>query len=297
MSTKIRRLKISAALIVAVSLAIVLLAPSPVAPSTVCKAYNNGVLYTEDFSGIAQPVIDDAYQTAAALFGDNQQNCDDFVSQLLAAYLEAKDKDIVVIFNAGGWGWDSIKDSPGWTSIMHGIEDEFSDMGLSYLVLDNRRTTHNLNGCASELMLGIGLYSLKAEDLAARVDFLTSHLPQTSIIIAGESNGAAFCHDTLRLIQDNQQVYSIQVGPPFWSGSASSERFLVLRGNGSTPDTFSHGDVFTIIKANLEALLGISQQNSGYILFYIGAPGHDYSWQYEEVRLQITDFLHKNFNP
>ena len=178
---------------------------------------------------------------------------------------------------------------------MHGIEDEFYEMGLSYLVLDNRRTTCDINGCATELMLMFNIYQTKMEDLAARVNFLTSHLPQTSIILAGESNGAAFCYDVFGLLEDNRQVYSIQMGPPCWSGSASSERALVLRSNGSTPDTFSHGDIFTIIRSNFEAMLGISQQPPGNILFYIGAPGHDYSWQYEEVRLQITDFLHKSF--
>ena len=146
MSIKIRRLNIAAALVLAVCLAIVLLAPSPIVPATVCKAYNNGPLYTDDFSGIEQPVIDDACRTAASLFGDNRQKCDDFVSQLLATYLEAEGKDIIVIFSAGGWGWDSIEDSPGWTSIMHGIEDELDDMGLSYLVLDHKRTTHDLKG-------------------------------------------------------------------------------------------------------------------------------------------------------
>jgi len=297
MSTKIRRIKIAAALVFAVCLTIVLLAPSPVVPATVCKAYNNGVLTTDDFSGIEQAIIDDAYQTAAGLFGDNRQKCDDFVGQLLAAYLEAQDKDIVVIFNTGGWGWDSIKDSPGWTSMMHGIGEALDEMGLSYLVLDHKRTTHDLNGCVSEFMLAVGYYPSKAEDLAARIDFLTRHLPQTSIVLAGESNGAGFCYNAMCLLPDNQQVYSIQVGPPCWSSSASSERSLVLRSNGSTPDSFSQGDLFTIIRSNFEAVLGISQEHPGNILFYIGAPGHDYGWQYEEVRLQITDFLYQNFSP
>jgi hypothetical protein len=101
----------------------------------------------------------------------------------------------------------------------------------------------------------------------------------------------------MRLLKDNRQVYSIQLGPPFWNDSIVPDRSLILRGNGTTPDTFSSGDIITIIRSNLEAIFGISQQYPGNILFYIGAPGHDYSWEYEEVRSRITDFLNNNFSP
>jgi len=105
------------------------------------------------------------------------------------------------------------------------------------------------------------------------------------------SNGASICEDVMLILKDNQQVYSIQLGPPFWNGSTISNRALVLRSNGLVDDSFSQGDVMTIISINVEALLGISQDYPGNILLYIGAPGHDYRWQHPEVRSQIIDFL------
>ena len=298
MSAKIRRLKIVVALTIAISLVIVLLTPSPVVPATICKADSDSVpLYIQDFSVVPQPIVDDASGAAAELFGNNQQKCRDFTGQLLATYLEAKDKDIVVIFNAGGWGWDSIDDSPGWKSIIDGIKAELSDLGYTYLILEHKRTAHTLNGCLSEFMFTAYLYPMKAEDLAARVEFLTRHIPDIRIILTGESNGTSICSSTLHILQENTKVYSILTGPPFWNNNIASDRSLILRGNGATPDTFSSGDIITIIRSNLEAMFGISQQYPGNILFYIGAPGHDYNWEYEEVHSRITNFLNNNFSP
>lgn len=298
MSTKIHRLKIVVAVTVVVSLAIVLLAPSPVMPATTCKANSGGTLLSiQDFSTIPQPLVGDAAEVAAELFGRDQEKCHDFVSQILATYLEARDKDFIIIYNPGGWGWDSIEDSPSLGSIIDGIESELARLGYTSLVLEHKRTAHSLNGCLREFMLAADLYPMKAEDLAARIEFLTRHIPGIRVILIGESNGAAFCQSVIHIVQQSSRLYSIQIGPPFWHNGSLSNRTLVLRSNGSIPDTFSHGDIITIIRSNLEALFGISQQNPGHILLYIGAPGHDYSWQYEAVRLQIIGFLDDNFNP
>jgi pimeloyl-ACP methyl ester carboxylesterase len=296
MSTKIRRLKIAAAAVVAVSLAIVLTAPSPVTPATVCKANSGSTPLTiQDFSGIPQPVIDDATEVAAGLFNTEAKR-HDFMSQILATYLEARDNDIVVFYNPGGWGWDPIEESPNMGTIIDGIQAELTRLGYSSLVLEYKRTAHSLNGCISELMLAAAQFPMKIEDLAARIEFLTGHIPDIRVILIGESNGAAFCENVMNSLQQDSRVYAIQIGPPFWHNGSVSDRALVLRSNGSVPDTFSHGDVITIIRSNLEALFGISQQNPGNILLYIGAPGHDYSWQYPEVRLKITGFLDNSFS-
>jgi hypothetical protein len=99
----------------------------------------------------------------------------------------------------------------------------------------------------------------------------------------------------MQILKDNPQVYCIQLGPPFWNNSSISDRILILRSNGLIPDAFSQGDIITIIRSNLEALFGISQEYHGHILFYVGAPGHDYRWQYDGVRLKILEFIDNIF--
>ena len=302
MSSKIFRLKIAVVLVTTICLTIVLLAPSPVVPATTYRTDSNGApLVIEDFSVVPQPIVYDAAEAAAELFGNDQQKSDEFISQLLTLYLEAleaKDKDIVVIINnSGGFGWSPIETFPHGHEFITGIDTRLNSLGYNTLWLDHYRTAKTLNGFVSELMLAADIYPAKAEDLAARVEFLTRHIPDIRIILTGESNGSTICGDAMQILKDNPQVYSIQLGPPFWNKGNTSDRILILRSNGSVPDAFSQGDVITIIRSNLEALFGISQEYPGHILFYIGAPGHNYSWQqYEGVSSQVLEFLDKNFS-
>jgi len=99
------------------------------------------------------------------------------------------------------------------------------------------------------------------------------------------------------ILVDNPRVYSIQTGPPFWHSSVILDRTLVMTDNGRTPDSFSRGEILTLIRANLRNLLGLPEppSESGAIVHFIKAPGHDYWWQYPEVYRQITDFLEQNF--
>jgi hypothetical protein len=298
MSSKIFRLKITVILITVICLTIVLLAPSPVVPATTSIAFSNGApLVIGDFSVVPQPVFNDATEAAAAIFSNNQQKQDEFMSQLVAMYLEAEDKDIVIINNSGGWGWSPIETFAHSHEFVTGIDTKLSSLGYDTLWLDHYRTAKTINGCVSELMLAANLYLAQAEDLAVRIEFLTRHIPNIRIILTGESNGSTICGDAMRILKDNPQVYNIQLGPPFWNKDSTSDRILILRSNGSVPDAFSQGDVITIIRSNLEALLGISQKYPGHILFYIGAPGHDYNWQYEGVSSRVIEFLDSNFNP
>lgn len=250
-----------------------------------------------NLSAVPQSVAEDAIELAGELFGDYQERYDDFVNQLLVDYLEAEDKDFVVVFNPGGWGWNLLEASPGWYSIFTGIESELDDLGYTSLLLNYQRTTDSLRGRLNELVKMVTGYSSKAKDLVYRVEFLTDHVPELRVIIAGESNGTIISDYVMSILGDNQQVYSIQTGPPFWHKNIVLARTLLLTDNGITPDSFSRGDFLAMIRGNLKALFGLSQPEDDYgtILHFVDAPGHDYWWQYPEVRLQITNFLEQNF--
>jgi len=296
MATQVRKLKIIVTLTVVLSLAIVILVPSLMVPAITSEAETGGTpLSIQDLSAVPQSIVDDAARLATELFGNDQRECHDFINQLLATYVVAKDKDIVMFFNSGGWGWTLIGDSPEAQSFVTGIESELASLGYTSLMLDHNRTDDTLNGRLSELMLAVGLYPMKAKDLASRVEFLTSHIPGIKVILTGASNGTLICESVMNILGDTTQVYSIQLGPPFWSNSIVSDRSLIMRSNGIVPDSFSQGDLFMIIRASLESLFGISHDDAGHILLHVGAPGHDYQWRYPQVRSQIISFLQQNF--
>ncbi len=298
MRDKINQLGILLTLTIFLLFGVLLVASSFPSGGVVSKLGTDGLpLVVYDLSAIPQSVVEDANELAKTLFGDYQEKADDFVRQTLAIYSEAKDKDFVILFNSGGWGWRPLEKTRGWGSIFTGIKSELNYMGYQALILDYERTEESWRGRLDEASEMANYYPRKAKHLASKVAFLTKHDPELKIIVTGESNGTVICDRVMTLLENNPQVYSIQTGPPFWHKRATLERTLVLTSSGIVPDTFSQGSLLTIIIANLKALLGLSQtsEDSGKILFHIRAPGHDYWWQHPNVYSEITNFLEQNF--
>jgi hypothetical protein len=261
-------------------------------PAQVCDATGQ-VLTFSDFSQAPPQVAADARSLAEIYYPQDAAKADDMAGQLVGTYLAAQNKDFLVMFNPGGWGWDPLTEIPGWESIMRGIQDTLSGYGYSSLLVDYKRTRHGFDGIVGETENLIGVQPEKARELAARVDFLTQHLPNLRVILTGESNGATIADDALRLLVDNPRVFAIETGPPVWHSSLDFTRSIVIKNNGEQPDTFSNGNVILILRSNAESAFGIYRGASGNILLYIGAPGHYYSWDYASVRQQVMEFLTK----
>ncbi len=297
-AARFRILKIAVTLTVVLSLAIVLLVSSSSMVGIILRVGTGGQsLPRSDFSAVPQSVVADATSLATELYGDYQKKSNDFMNQLLALYLEAGDKDFVIFFNPGGWGWNILEASSQWHSIITGIQSELDNLGYTSLALNYQRTEDTLSGYFDEAMSMASLYPSKARDLASRAEFLTKHISDLRVIITGESTGTVIAGSAMRILVDNMQVYSIQTGPPFWYKNNVLDRTLVLRSSGITLDAFSRGDIFSMISASLENLFGFprSEENAGNILYYVGAPGHEYWWYYPGVSTEITPFLQRNF--
>lgn len=288
------RVRVALSVVVLVSLVVLALSCSAIRVAT--DVGDEGLSWSPgDFSAVPQPLVDEANKLGNELFGNQPEKSLYFAQQLLATYLEAKDKDFIIFFNSGGWGRSPLEADPGWPSIADGIESKLTTSGYRYLVLSYRRTADTFGGRLDELVEMFTNYPSKAKDLASRVGFLTTHLPGLKVILAGESNGAPICDRVMDMMKDNPQVYSIQTGPPFWHKSIMSARILVINNNGNIPDSFSRGDFGVIVRANLGALLGKPDEDAGRILYYVRAPGHDYQWQYPGVYSKITEFLDESF--
>ena len=173
-------------------------------------------LSTYDFSSVPQNVMDEAIELTTDLIGDSQEKIQDFIDQLLDTYLEAREKDVLVVFNSGGWGWNMIQETPGWSSIMDGIKTELEELGYSSLVVNYRRTGAGVLGCLKEFAEAATRYPEKAQDLARLVEFFTDNIPEMRVIVAGESTGTVISDKTMGILKDKPQVFSIQTGTPFW---------------------------------------------------------------------------------
>jgi len=255
-------------------------------------------LLLDDYSMVPQTVADDANALAEELF-DEPQLCADFVAQQLALYTEAQDKDFVLIFSSGGWGWSLLEESPGWWGIFEGMATELESWGYSSLELDYLRTSPSVTGQLDEFWEMLVGYPSKAEVLAARIDFLTDHLPDVKVVLAGESTAAMIIDSAMVRLADNERVYCIQTGPPFWHETLAAERSLIMMGNGFEVDTLCQGNAFDFLFGCYKKWFGVLRPVSacGTEPHIVVAPGHDYWWQYPEVRETITRFLVDNFAP
>ena len=254
-------------------------------------------LFEYDLSAVPQSVLEDASELAKKIVGEGKEGCQDLVNQLLATYLKVKDKDIIVVFNSGGWGWNLVEMTPGWNSILDGIESKLDSLGYESLVLNHKRTSEGMMACIREFFEGSIQYPSKGKELARRVEFLTTSVPNLRVIVAGESNGTVIVDSAMNILQDNPQVYSIQTGTPFWHKSTELDRTLLLNNNGLTPDTFSYGNIPVMIWVTIKDALGLSGPGDkpGNVMSFLRAPGHDYSWQYPHVHYSVVKFLEENF--
>ena len=268
--------------------------------SEVGMAQDIGIQYpgltAGDYSSVPQSVIDNAVKMATELVGDSQKKLQNIVDQLLATYVEAKDRDFIIVFNPGGWGWNITRAS-GWGSILDGIKAQLESQGYQTLVFNYRRTSSGVTGVIREFFEAATSYPKKARDLATRIQFLTNNFPNLRVIITGESTGTVISDKTMGILKNDPRVYSIQTGTPFWHKPSALDRTLLMNTNGATIDTFSYGDIPAVVWATVKSCFGISSPDDkpGNILLWLKAPGHDYSWQYPGVYNGVVNFIKKNF--
>lgn len=250
-----------------------------------------------DFSSVPQSVVDDAERMADELVGSSGERHQEVVNQLLGSFIAARNADIVIFFNSGGMGWNYVRDTPGWESILNGITDELKALGYRPLILNYSRTGKGLWNSIKEIIEASTRYTKKVKGMEKHVEFIVDHLPELKVIIAGESTGTVITEESMNYFRDRPNVYSIQTGNPFWYKTEGQERTLRINNNGTCEDAFSHGNVPGMMWATFKHWIGLSSpdEHPGDILKWLRAPGHHYSWQYTGISSEIIKFLEDNF--
>jgi hypothetical protein len=253
-----------------------------------------------------------AWQVAAEAVGSGRKAQERFVSEVLDLYSKAKDSDIVILCNSGGWGTKPLSSDYQGQSWLTGIMTNLTQLGYKPCVVDDIRTGDGLIEHLFEFKEDLTNYPSKANVLAAKIDFLTQHIANLKVIITGQSNGAALAGEVANRLKDNSRVYSIQMGIPFWHRVYELSNSLVIDTSGVRPDALTQRNLVAIIKSNWgklfilnhapaftpvdwcisRAFLILTSYNFGLGLH---APGHEYMWEYPGVGPVIEAFLVKNF--
>lgn len=253
-----------------------------------------------------------AWELAGEVVGMSRGVQEQFVTELLGLYYKVKDSDLAVFCSPGGWGKKTLSVDYQGRSWLAGIEAKLHEMGYKYCIVDDVRTGEGLTEYLFEFKEQLTHYPSKARKLAAKIDFLTQQVVDLRILIAGQSNGAAFAGEVAKCLEGTPGVYSIQVGIPFWHRVPEVGRSLVIEGSGVGFDALAERDFLTLLEANWVKLFVMGQAPYftpvdwlitravlvfGAYGFNLGldAPGHEYMWEYPGVGPVIEAFLVESF--
>ncbi len=215
-------------------------------------------------------------------------------NQFQALLNSASGKDIIIIFNSGGWGDTPLEKADDFAPIISGIEETLNDWGYRSIAIPYERTKDGFLGKITGVKETIKSLPEPSEKLAKEIKKFLEENPGKKVIMAGLSNGAAFVDKTIKQLDEFQNsVLAIEAGVPFWHKTFNSDNILRLENEGR--DSFSEGEMKTLFAVFLKTpfkwfLAKISGQNLPFARAF-QAPGHKYLWDAPEVGPQIVSFL------
>ena len=242
--------------------------------------------------------IEEQAQGLAELLFDDPSQSDQFAEELVELYSETQGVDFILIYNSAGVGYASLEDDPEWKGVMDGVQSVLSDLGYTSIVVEHRRIEDMLLGFLWELREQMAGYPTEAPELMAEIAFLTRYDQDLRVIITGRSTAEIFANEVMRLLEDNDRVYGIQAGRPFWYRDVVPQRTLLINDNGIFLDTLSYGDIISIAFGSIISSPFAYNSLDGGVKVTIAlmkAPGHDYDWEFPGVHSRIEAFLEENF--
>ena len=257
---------------------------------------------TDDYSALQT----EAQHLAEQLFGDDTKKCTSLTNRLLDICRRAQGKDFILIHNPGGWGGTRLEHCMRWErSIVEGVSDTIERLGYSWLLSQYFRSGtgwwSHMRDIKDQARFFLKGESYKVKIMAAELKFIVQHVNNLKVILIGVSQGAAFGNAVMPELGGVPQIYSIELGMPFFHRSRRvvTERTLAIDSNGLMPDALMEWDIPTVVRAYLVApFRWIKYWLEGKPMKFarcINVRGHDYNWEYPEVRQQVGNFLDINF--
>lgn len=245
--------------------------------------------------------IEDQARALAECLFDSSRNQEEFAEELTTWYIQAKDVDVLLVYNPGGFGAGPLSQDPEWPSVMYGIQEYLEEQwGYTSVIVEHTRADYAGLGFLKAADDIRNEYSSTAPILAAKMGFLSKYVPGLRIIITGRSFGAVFANEVIGLLPTNDRVFSVQAGrsPSYTPTSESDNRTLLIENNGTGADAWSDGDLWTIIQANLGHVPSSSPPEEGsmqILKWYLRVPGHAYTWVLPGVQDEVIEFLDERF--
>ena len=208
-------------------------------------------------------------------------------------------KEVLVIFNSGGWGNTPIEKAKDFRPVVKGIQDTLNQWGYSSVVVSYNRTRNSLLGKVEESKEILGSFEFQSSELADQIEYFLRKNPKSKVIMAGLCMGGSFVNETMKKISHRSRVYAIEAGVPFWIKRMQSENVLGL--NNNDKDSLATGQLRALVISLLEAperwILAKIRGESIPFSHAIQAPGHEYDWSSPEVGPKVVSFLESKLKP
>ncbi|MDP3995908.1 MAG: hypothetical protein Q8P74_01535 [bacterium] len=197
---------------------------------------------------------------------------------------KAKDSDIIIFFNSGGWGNTPLERAEDFAPIILEIQGTLSKWGYDSAVIPYNRTKAGFWGKIAGAKDFLTSFEYSSEILAGEIESLGKDLPDKKIIITGLSAGGAFVSKTYGRISEGARdsILAIAAGIPFWVKDSDSDNVLQLD-NGGT-DSLAMGEIRTLLSSLIiSPLRWVGARISGESLSLKSITnqfvGHSYNWR------------------
>ena len=206
----------------------------------------------------------------------------------------AEDKDVIIIFNSGGWGDTPFEKADDFAPVIKEVQGNLSEWGYDSVVIPYQRTKTGFFGRLAGMKDFLSGFNYSSENLSKTVEFISENMPDKKIVVAGLSSGGGLTSETMEKIpKENRSVFAIAAGAPFFT-KHSNANTLLLTNEGE--DILSKDDFklfFYAVRAPFRWLaMNISGERISLAQCF-DVPGHKYYWSSKEVNSQITSFLAK----
>ena len=203
-----------------------------------------------DMADVALALREEARRLGRQLFGDDSGKGASFADRLLGIYQDARDKDILLIHNPGGWGNSPMENCMHWErSVVAGISTTLEKLGCSWSLSQHFRGGIGWRAHLRDIRDYIRFFTVQRRVLATEVEFLTRHIENLEVILIGISQGAGFSNAVMQRLNELQSVYSIELGVFFYHRPRRviTERTLIIDHNGLATDAVIEGDLVTML--------------------------------------------------
>ena len=209
----------------------------------------------------------------------------------------AEKNDIVIVFNAGGWGEAALSEAVDFSTILEGIQRTLNRLGHRAVIVPYNRVPPGLSGKIISTKEQLNSFKRTAPMQTAEIRTLAAKFPHKRFLVLGFSVGGGLTGQALKVLDEIHNIYGITVGTPGWYPTHCSEKSLVL--NNGDRDPVSIGDVNTIARCVFKCpviwLQAKIKRQKLSLPLALQFPNHDYIWTSEEVGPAIVKFLEKHF--